>query len=65
MIKIAIVEDKKIIRESLAEFVQSDAECVCVCACTTGEEALKEIPRHEPDIVLMDIQLPDHHGDGL
>jgi DNA-binding NarL/FixJ family response regulator len=62
MIKIAIVEDNKIIRESLAEFVQSDAECVCVCACATGAEALKEIPRHEPDIVLMDIQLPDFSG---
>lgn len=62
MIKIAIVEDKKIIRESLAEFVQSDAECVCVCACATGVEALKEIPRHEPDVVLMDIQLPDFSG---
>ena len=62
MTKIAIVEDKKIIRESLAEFVQSDAECVCVCVCATGAEALKEIPKHQPDIVLMDVQLPDFSG---
>jgi DNA-binding NarL/FixJ family response regulator len=62
MIKIAIVEDKRIIRESLAEFVQSDAECACVCVCATGAEALKEIPKHQPDIVLMDIQLPDFSG---
>ncbi|SPE50616.1 Sigma-70, region 4 family [Verrucomicrobia bacterium] len=62
MIKIAIVEDKKVIRESLAEFVQADAECKCVCLCATGGDALKEIPRHQPDIVLMDIQLPDFSG---
>src|SRR6516162_3831818 len=62
MTKIAIVEDKRIIRESLAEFVQSDAECVCVCVCATGAEALKEIPKHQPDIVLMDIQLPNVSG---
>jgi DNA-binding NarL/FixJ family response regulator len=62
MTKIAIVEDKRIIRESLAEFVQSDAEYVCVCVCATGAEALKEIPKHQPDIVLMDIQLPDFSG---
>jgi DNA-binding NarL/FixJ family response regulator len=62
MTKIAIVEDKKIIRESLAEFVQADAECRCVCVCATGADALKEIPKHQPDIVLMDIQLPDFSG---
>lgn len=62
MTKIAIVEDKRIIRESFAEFVQAAAECVCVCMCATGAEALKEIPKHQPDIVLMDIQLPDFSG---
>jgi DNA-binding NarL/FixJ family response regulator len=62
MTRIAIVEDKRIIRESLAEFVQSDPEFVCVCVCATAAEALKEIPRHQADIVLMDIQLPDFSG---
>jgi DNA-binding NarL/FixJ family response regulator len=62
MTKIAIVEDNRIIRESLTEFVQADPECRCVCACATAEEALKLIPKREPDIVLMDIQLPGLSG---
>src|SRR6516162_5574689 len=62
MTKIAIVEDSRVIRESLIEFVQTDPECSCVCACATAEEALRLIPRHQPDIVLMDIQLPDTSG---
>ena len=62
MTKIAIVEDNKVIRESLTEFVQADPECRCVCACATAEEALKLIPKHEPEIVLMDIQLPNMSG---
>jgi DNA-binding NarL/FixJ family response regulator len=62
MTKIAIVEDNKTIRESLAEFVQADPENRCVCVCTTAEEALKVIPKHQPDIVLMDIQLPNLSG---
>lgn len=62
MTKIAIVEDNKTIRESLAEFVQTDPENRCVCTCATAEEALKVIPTHQPDIVLMDIQLPNLSG---
>ncbi len=62
MTRIAIVEDNKVIRESLMEFVQTDPECSCVCACRTAEEALEAIPRHQPDIVLMDIQLPKLSG---
>jgi DNA-binding NarL/FixJ family response regulator len=60
--KIAIVEDNKVIRESLMEFIQADSGCECVFACATAEEALKEIPKYQPDIVLMDIQLPDISG---
>lgn len=63
MTRIGIVEDNKIIRESLVEFVQADdSQCTCVCACATAREALKEMPKHQPDIVLMDIQLPDISG---
>ena len=62
MTRVAIVEDNQTIRESLAEFVQSDPECRCVCACATAEEALQQIPRLGPEIVLMDIQLPGASG---
>jgi DNA-binding NarL/FixJ family response regulator len=62
MTRVAIVEDNKVIRESLAEFVQSDPEYRCVCMCSSAEEALKIIPTHQPEIVLMDIQLPNTSG---
>jgi DNA-binding NarL/FixJ family response regulator len=56
------VEDNRTIRESLAEFVQSDPENRCVCTCATAEEALRVIPKHAPEIVLMDVQLPNMSG---
>jgi DNA-binding NarL/FixJ family response regulator len=62
MTKIAIVEDNRVVRESLMEFVKADPECECVYVCATAEKALKEIPKHQADIVLMDIQLPDVSG---
>ena len=62
MTRIAIVEDNKLIRESLVDFVHTAPDFKCVCTCATGEEALKELPKHMPDIVLMDIQLPSLSG---
>jgi DNA-binding NarL/FixJ family response regulator len=62
MTRIAIVEDNKLIRESLVDYVHTGPDLKCVCTCATGEEALKELPKHTPDIVLMDIQLPNISG---
>ena len=62
MIRVAIVEDSKTIRESLTHYLQTDMECRCVFACATAEEALAEIPEHQPEVVLMDIQLPKLSG---
>lgn len=62
MIRVAIVEDSKTIRESLKHFVQTDPECKCVFACATAEEAMAEVAKNPPDVVLMDIQLPKMSG---
>src|SRR4030095_3772751 len=62
MTRIAIVEDNKVIRESLVEFVQVEPECLCVGTCESAEDALKVIPKLQRDIVLMYIQLPNASG---
>ena len=62
MTRIAIVEDNKVIRESLVAYVHRDPELRCVCTCGSAEEALKTLPRERPDVVLMDIQLPNQSG---
>lgn len=62
MIKVAIVEDNKTTREGLETIVNLSADFRCVCACGTAEEALLVLPKHEPEVVLMDIQLPNMSG---
>jgi len=62
MIRVAIVEDSKTIRESLMHFLQTDPECQCVFACASAEEALAGVPKYQPEVVLMDIQLPGLSG---
>ena len=62
MTRIAIIEDNRVIRESLTASVQTDPELRCVCACGSAREALSVLPEKRPDIALMDIQLPDQSG---
>ncbi len=59
---VAIVEDSRIVRESLVDYVHTDPDVRCVCACATAEEALRLIPKWQPDVVLMDIRLPNLSG---
>jgi len=62
MIKIAIVEDNKTTREGLETIINLSPGFQCVCTCATAEDALRTLPRHAPEVVLMDIQLPGMSG---
>jgi DNA-binding NarL/FixJ family response regulator len=60
--KIALVEDLRETRESLIRLLETFPEVKCVCVCTSGEEALMQIPLAQPDVVLMDVFLPRMSG---
>ena len=62
MITVAIVEDDAGIRQSLEWMLKSSPEFLCVAACKTVEEALRVLPKAAPQVILMDINLPDRSG---
>jgi DNA-binding NarL/FixJ family response regulator len=62
MTSVALVEDSAPLRRNLERMLHRAPGVRCVCACASAEEALKEIPRHKPDVVLMDINLPGASG---
>ncbi len=62
MIKVAIVEDDKGIRESLEWLLESSPEFSCVAACGSAEEAWQVLEKAAPQVVLMDINLPARSG---
>jgi DNA-binding NarL/FixJ family response regulator len=62
MIRVGIVEDNQTLRQGFETLVDRTDDMQCVCTCSTVAEALTEISRAKPDVVLMDIQLPDRSG---
>lgn len=61
-IKVAIVEDDDWLRDSLANQVDESPLLRCVGRYSAAEEALRLLPRLEPDVILMDINLPRMSG---
>ena len=62
MIKVALVEDSAGMRRNLERMLSRATGVCCVCACGTAEAALVEIPPSNPDVILMDINLPGASG---
>ena len=61
-IKVAIVDDDEGIRTSLVALIRRAPSLRLAGDYPDAETALKEIPRHPPDVVLMDINLPGIKG---
>jgi len=61
-ISVAIVEDNAEFRRQLTQFLSGAPGFRCACVCASAEEALVQIPKSAPDVVLMDIQLPGMSG---
>ncbi len=62
MISVGIVEDDNGTRRNLELLIGEAPGFRCLCACGSGEEAMRVIPQVKPEVVLMDIQLPNLSG---
>ena len=61
-ISIAIVEDLDVVRNGLKDFISLSTDFLVVGSFKTGEEAVQKLPLINPDIVIMDINLPGMNG---
>ncbi len=62
MISVAIVEDDKIIRESLCSLINDTDDFLCEETYEDAETALQKLFDNMPDVILMDISLPSMNG---
>jgi len=60
--KILIVDDHPMMREGLAQLIDREPDLVASCEAGTAAQALNMVVARKPDLVLVDISLPDKSG---
>lgn len=64
-IRVAIVDDEPIARRRLQRLLNAEPDVEIVAECPTGRAAIDAIRTALPDLVLLDVQLPDIDGFGV
>jgi two-component system, chemotaxis family, protein-glutamate methylesterase/glutaminase len=62
MIRVLVVDDSPVARELLIHILDSDAGIVVIGSAANGREAVKFVTRNKPDIITMDIHMPEMDG---
>jgi DNA-binding NarL/FixJ family response regulator len=62
LIKLAIADDHKIFREGLKFTLEDYAQLNLIIEATNGKDLITQIINHKPDVILMDIKMPEMDG---
>ena len=62
MIRVILVEDELLSRQQVRELLSQQPGAELIAECESGKEAIESIQSEQPDLVLLDIDLPDMTG---
>src|SRR5258705_6961615 len=62
MIGVLSVDDHPLLREGIAALVNAESDMKLVAEASNGQEAIEQFRLHQPDITLMDLQMPALNG---
>jgi two-component system nitrate/nitrite response regulator NarL len=62
VIRLVLADDHPIVLDGLAQLFASDPDCEVVARVTDGEQALKAVREHKPDILVLDLRMPVKDG---
>lgn len=61
-VRILIVDDHPVVRSGLRSAIQQDVRLEVIAEASTGEAALQDVERLDPDIAIVDLNLPQMSG---
>ena len=64
-IRVLTVDSNQLVQESLSAMIDREADMTVVATASTGEEALDDVRQQRPDVVTLDLALPDMPGEEL
>jgi two-component system LytT family response regulator len=62
LIRVLLVDDESLAREMLREMLQDDPQVTIVGESCNGHEAVEAIRTHSPDLIFLDVQMPELGG---
>ena len=61
-IRVMIVDDAVVVRGLVTRWIEAEPGLKVVASLRTGREAVDQLLRHNPDVVILDIEMPDLDG---
>ena len=61
-IRVLAVDDHVLIREGIAVLLRDEPDMTLVAEASNGREAMQQFRTHRPDIMIMDLQMPEMNG---
>jgi len=65
VIRIAVADDHPVVREGLVAMLETEPDFQVVGTAATGPEAVAVVARADPDVLLLDLELPQLDGVGV
>jgi DNA-binding NarL/FixJ family response regulator len=62
VIRLVLADDHPIVLAGLEQLFRQEPDLEVAAGCTSGEEALRAVRLHRPDVLVLDVKMPDRDG---